>query len=370
MAGPIIILSSDEEDEDGVQDQQTFKIITENGKKVTVLDSPNPELRNNALEPEPILPPIPRRARQSLPLQSKASSARSPPSQKLHHGRTAFNNTALSPPAKISPPSASGNRLPNRIDTIAPSSSESPGKSRRSDILRKVTKSTRENEFQAMVEAGQRSARLAPLSSVGRPQRISSSHRLMVEHAEEEDDNDIIRLSPRTAVENGKEVDEEGEEANPEELETPSKGPFGVDRNSQKSFDQSFGTDSPIAIRSRERKSRRDTEKGRIQRDESPRDVMAQRSISTDQQSNGQQLDIDKLEEDLIQFRQRVHDDHAETVKWLLHDAKRASDGRKSAFMDKVSPFASMTTVKASPALSPNGMTTLKLDSYVSSCCD
>ena len=60
---------------------------------------------------------------------------------------------------------------------------------------------------------------------------------------------------------------------------------------------------------------------------------MARRSMSTEQQSHIQQLDIAELEESLNLFQRRVLDDHAETARWLLFDAKRSSrrEGSRSA---------------------------------------
>lgn len=235
-------------------------------------------------------------------------------------------------------------------------------------MLKKATSSSTETAFQAEVEAGQRAKSPTPLSQVGGSLSISPSHRLIVEDAEdddgdnEDDDDPVIPPSPRAVVEDAEDTDEQ-EEVGPGDRDTPSKPSFRADPDLQTSFDHSIGTDSPL-VRYRKR-ARLDDETSHSQRDESPREVMAWRSISTEHQSDAQ-LDLDHLEEALVQLRQRVGDDHAETVKWLLHDAKRASDGRKSAFMDKVSPFASMTPVKAPPGPAPDGMTKLRLDTYVS----
>jgi hypothetical protein len=141
---------------------------------------------------------------------------------------------------------------------------------------------------------------------------------------------------------------------------TSSKQPPRGRPSSQKSF----GTDSPLATRIRGSRLNNDNDSPR--REESPREVMARRSLSTDLQPHSQQLDLVELEDSLHQFQQRVFDDHAETVKWLLHDAKRAAAGTKSAFLDKVSPFASMQSVSALPGPAPDGMTKLNLDTYVS----
>lgn len=299
-----------------------FIDLTSDNEGENIIDltgSPLPEARHITLKPQQTASEVPSQARNSLPIQSKPSSARFSPAERSQHRRTSLGNPALLPPAKFSPPSASQTRNGTTITL---------------------------------------------LSQVGGSQSIISNGGLLAEDAE--DDDDIIPLNPRVVVEDVEEADDQ-EEGGPGDRDTPSKRSSRGDQSSQKSFDRSVGTDSPLLTYHRMKRSRINTEISRSQRDESPREVMARRSTSTELQSHVQQLDIDQLEEDLHQFRQRMHDDHAETVKWLLHDAKRASDRRRSAFMDEISPFASMTPVKGTPGLAPDGMTQLKLDTYVSS---
>jgi origin recognition complex subunit 4 len=53
-------------------------------------------------------------------------------------------------------------RPPKQIDTLVPSPKKSPGKPRKSDLLKKAKKLSREASFQAMVEAGQKRAAEEP----------------------------------------------------------------------------------------------------------------------------------------------------------------------------------------------------------------
>ena len=152
----------------------------------------------------------------------------------------------------------------------------------------------------------------------------------------------------------------------PNNLDTPSKRSRGR-ASSQKSFDHSTGTDSPLVTRNKEKRARMKNVQDGPRRDESPREVMTRRSMSIEQQSHIQQLEIAELEHSLNRFLQKVLDDHAETTRWLLLDSKRLVEERKSAFTDKVSPFASMQPVHTLDGEAiPEGTTKLKLDTFVS----
>ena len=139
-----------------------------------------------------------------------------------------------------------------------------------------------------------------------------------------------------------------------------------IDTNSEKSFDRSIGTDSPLATRIREKKAQRAQDHDLVRLPESPREVMARRSISRDKVLNIQQPNVVELEKKLIGFQQRVHADHAETVKWLLHDARRATAERRVSFVDDICPFASMRPVNAPAGQTPEGTTLLRIDTLVS----
>jgi hypothetical protein len=166
-------------------------------------------------------------------------------------------------------------------------------------------------------------------------------------------------LKQRVIVEDVEDDDDDSPGDGDTTLKRPSRG----DPSPQKSYDLSFGTDSPLI---QKKKPRIDNEDSRPRRVDSPREVMMRRSISTDQNSHVQQPNIVELEESLEELQQRVYDDHAETVKWLLHDARRATANTKSAFTNRDSPFAQMTPVNAPPGPAPDGMAKLKVDTLVS----
>jgi hypothetical protein len=76
---------------------------------------------------------------------------------------------------------------------------------------------------------------------------------------------------------------------------------------------------------------------------------------------------VKQLEKSLRDFEQGMRDEHALTVRWLLHDAKEAAKNRENLFMDKISPFASMKGVQLRPGEpAPQGAVTDKLESHVS----
>jgi histone-lysine N-methyltransferase EZH2 len=160
-------------------------------------------------------------------------------------------------------------------------------------------------------------------------------------------------------------VEEKDELDDPDEHRTPSKRGFRGATPSSKSPDQSVGTDSPLATRIREKRSRVDYEESQPPRDKSPREAMARRK-SIDQQSHVQQPSFVEIKNALGQLQQTVLDDHAEAVKWLLHDARKSTMGTKSPFMDTVSPFASMKPVIAPPELMLGKKSVLQIDTYVS----
>ena len=60
--------------------------------------------------------------------------------------------------AEVGTPKRGRGRPPKQVDIIAPSAKKSPGKPRKSDILKKAKKLSREASFHAMVEAGRRAA--------------------------------------------------------------------------------------------------------------------------------------------------------------------------------------------------------------------
>lgn len=263
------------------------------------------ESESNILDPESSLPRFPNNASHSLSIQAEPSSSRSTPIETSLQLSTVLENPSGLPisPTKLSPPSTSGIR--NEPTQTLP-------------------------------------------SQVERAQNISRNKNVIDEYSSEEEE-------------------EEEQEEDPGGRDTPSKRTSRGRPSSQKSFDQSVGTDSPLATRHKEKKSRLNNEYDGTRRGESPRAVMARRSLSMDQQSRAPQPNIVELEDSLYQSQQRVLDDHAETVRWLLHDAKRAVERTKSVFMDNVSPFASMQPVTALPGPEPEGMNTLKLDTFVSS---
>jgi hypothetical protein len=110
--------------------------------------------------------------------------------------------------------------------------------------------------------------------------------------------------------------------------------------------------------------------KPRCQND-SPQEEIARRSASEEEEtqipSQCEKPTVKQLEKSLRNFEQDMRDEHALTVRWLLHDAKEAAKNKENLFMDKVSPFALMKGVQLRPGEpAPQGTVTDKLESHVS----
>ena len=132
-----------------------------------------------------------------------------------------------------------------------------------------------------------------------------------------------------------------------------------------KSLDLSIGTDSPLGIRIRQKNTQVNSERGGPRDSESPREVIARRSMSIDYEPNVEQLGNVELKDTLVRFQQSVHKDSAETAMWLLGDTRRGVEETQSAFMYKESPFALVKPIKAVTGTATEEATKLKLDIYV-----
>ncbi|KAF4626648.1 hypothetical protein G7Y89_g11511 [Cudoniella acicularis] len=137
--------------------------------------------------------------------------------------------------------------------------------------------------------------------------------------------------------------------------------------SSQRSVSQSVSTDSPLLKRRQENQLKAGQASSNTKkRDQSPREVMARRSLSNDQLPHNLQLSVEQLEESLREFDKTMKDDHSATVRYLLHDAKKASGKSESSFIDKVSPFRAMKSVQyQSGEKIPSGSKVEKLDSFI-----
>ena len=124
----------------------------------------------------------------------------------------------------------------------------------------------------------------------------------------------------------------------------------GRDKNIDESnldpiVESTIGTESPLFERMRQRRLRGATSDAQVDRD------------LTNNMT---------LESHLRKFEVSMEDDHATTVRWLLHDARRASTSI-SRFADDGSPFASAQSVLWVPGtpILP-GDTKVRIESHVS----
>ena len=304
--------------------------------------------RMNFMESEHVPPRSPLQ-RTSVPPQGRAPMPDSSPIDKLRQPKTSLNDIAEpSPPPKFSLQSASERQnvrphgstpqhggaqkvppsqivIPELFDSADDESKEAQ------DVPENLGVGEEQNGLEDRDTPSRQASRGVPLPQAGS------------EDADVLEEQDSLQSS------------EKGSERSPR-----------LDLSPQKSFDRSTGTDSPLATRIRGEKARKAQEENRARRAESPREVMARRSRSTDQDSNVHYQNIVDLEERLNEFQQRVHDDHAETVKWLLHDARRVSTQSVSPFIDDICPFTSMKPVNALSEQAFKEMTKLKMETIVS----
>jgi hypothetical protein len=76
---------------------------------------------------------------------------------------------------------------------------------------------------------------------------------------------------------------------------------------------------------------------------------------------------IAKIEHFLIDFQQKMLNDHATTARWMLHDARRAVKSSKPKCVDQKSPFASSNSVEVPLGTSlPDSVPLIKMESNVS----
>lgn len=82
-----------------------------------------------------------------------------------------------------------------------------------------------------------------------------------------------------------------------------------------------------------------------------------------------ERLETGNLQEGLQRFYETMQEDHANTVRWLLYDARKAIEDREPLFMDEVSPFASLEPDHVTPeSVIPDEYTTVNINFYVSFC--
>jgi hypothetical protein len=146
---------------------------------------------------------------------------------------------------------------------------------------------------------------------------------------------------------------------------TPSMRSSRGRASPQKSSERSLGSESPLVRRLKEQKARLNTTSSSSASNVSPRDDMLRRGLSNESEQ-GQNVTVARIEQSLQDLEQMTEDDHAVTVRWLLHDAKKAAKNTDSAFVDKVSPFDSMKPIHLSAGGTvPDGSATVKLESHV-----
>jgi hypothetical protein len=191
-----------------------------------------------------------------------------------------------------------------------------------------------------------------PSSSNRRPR--SSTPQLSEEEDEEDEDDENFPPSPGTP---SKHVSSRGHQ------------------RSQKSTDLSIASSSPLLTRLKERRNSKQINGTPKAHSQSPREVMARRSLSCEHASNREPITQEGLIMSLEAFESKLRDDHAFGMKWLLQDVRETVADRKSAFFKSPfiekggsSPWAFKKGVQARSGQEiGRGAHIDKLDSFVSS---
>ncbi len=144
---------------------------------------------------------------------------------------------------------------------------------------------------------------------------------------------------------------------------------------SQKSTDLSISSSSPLITRLQQRRNSKQINGTAKARSQSPREVMARRSLSSEHASDREPITQEGLETSLERFESKLKDDHALGMKWLLQDVRETVADRKSAFFKSPfiekggsSPWAFKQGVQIRPGQEiGRGAHVDKLDSFVSS---
>lgn len=154
--------------------------------------------------------------------------------------------------------------------------------------------------------------------------------------------------------------------------ETPTKLPSRSDSNLKQSHPQSIeppmgsSMASLLLLRPKKQQAKiRNTPPKQCPRDQFSEVDIQDKSVLINEDWE-EQLGVEKLQEKLQKFNGIMQEDHANTVRWLLYDARRAAEDRKSSFIDKVSPFESLKPQHVTPdSIIPEDSTIITMDSYL-----
>ena len=76
---------------------------------------------------------------------------------------------------------------------------------------------------------------------------------------------------------------------------------------------------------------------------------------------------LDRIYHFLLNLQQQIIDDHAITVKWVLHDTRKAVTEMRSIHVEEESPFTPLVSLHLNPSSTiPNGVPLVRIECYVS----
>ncbi|KAE8441878.1 hypothetical protein EG329_004234 [Mollisiaceae sp. DMI_Dod_QoI] len=150
---------------------------------------------------------------------------------------------------------------------------------------------------------------------------------------------------------------------------TPSRSSTRSGKGSQKS---TIGSSSPLIPRLKARGARTRQSSPQVEPgDTLPQDIPSgnastEQPSQKDQPSQQDQPTTKYITESLQSLEQSMRDDHAMSTRWLLQDARESVQNTKTLAVDKVSPFASMSSVQLQPKEKvPSGCLSEHMDTWL-----
>ena len=137
--------------------------------------------------------------------------------------------------------------------------------------------------------------------------------------------------------------------------------------DSQKSFDRSIGSTSPLLVRLKEQRGRpRTSTSNPPQAPATPPKKEKARQEVLDEDQPLDQESLAMIDNFLADLERVTLDDHATAVRWTLHDTRRAVGNTKPICVDVKSPFESLTSIRLAPGAElPEGAVIVNMESVV-----
>lgn len=217
--------------------------------------------------------------------------------------------------------------------------------------------------------------KVSPHSSKGKVPLINASpalaskHRTIIQHSDlQPEPNNFTKSTPQASPSSSSSEEEDIVPLSPVKNVkaspgTPSRSSTRGKKASEKS--STINSSSPLLPRLQARKARARQSNLLVNRDEPPEGASGDQDVPAEQRSQEDQATVESIAASLRSMEQNMRDDHAMSTRWLLQDAREATQSSPSLAVDKISPFASMISVQQRAGEKiPNGCLAEKLDSW------